>query len=131
MKRYVRKISIITTIFILLMGIFSPVSILAEESAQNEQSAIDTTIKLDPSYQHDAFDGWGTALVWFANVTGGWPDQIRNQLADALFNESGLNLNIARYNIGGEDSPETEEYMRPGGAVPGYWNRPVEYDPLR
>ncbi|MFJ6433388.1 RICIN domain-containing protein [Streptomyces sp. NPDC091416] len=82
------------------------------------------TVRLDPSYQHPAFEGWGTALAWFANVTGGWPDAQRNALADALYGADGLGFTIARYNIGGGDSPETTPYMRPGAAVPGYWNRP-------
>lgn len=86
-------------------------------------------IQLDPSYQQAPFEGWGTALVWFANITGGWPDAKKNKLADDLYSEQGLNFNIARYNIGGEDAPETEPYMRKGGAVPGYWNRPAEVTP--
>ncbi|MCK0472228.1 glycoside hydrolase [Halalkalibacter sp. APA_J-10(15)] len=90
---------------------------------------VDQSIQLDPSYQHEPFDGWGTALVWFANVIGGWPDEAKEELADLLFAEEGLHLNIGRYNIGGGDSPETEPYMRLGGAVPGYWNRPAEFGP--
>ncbi|MFZ3468769.1 RICIN domain-containing protein [Streptomyces sp. 4.24] len=82
------------------------------------------TVRLDPSYQHPAFQGWGTALAWFANVTGGWPDARRDALADALYGADGLGFTIARYNIGGGDSPETTPYMRAGAAVPGYWNRP-------
>ncbi|MEV6423548.1 RICIN domain-containing protein [Streptomyces sp. NPDC051662] len=82
------------------------------------------TVRLNPSYQHPSFEGWGTSLAWFANVTGGWPDAQRNALADALYGADGLGLTIARYNIGGGDSPETTPYMRPGAAVPGYWNRP-------
>ncbi|CAM5431956.1 hypothetical protein GCM10010329_53130 [Streptomyces spiroverticillatus] len=82
------------------------------------------TIRLDPSYQQAPFQGWGTALAWFANVTGGWPDAQRQRLADALYGADGLGFTIARYNIGGGDSPETAPYMRPGGAVPGHWNRP-------
>ncbi|MFI5640110.1 glycoside hydrolase [Streptomyces goshikiensis] len=81
-------------------------------------------IRLDPGYQQAPFEGWGTALAWFACVTGGWPDAQRNRLADALYGSEGLGFTIARYNIGGGDSPETEPYMRPGAAVPGHWNRP-------
>ncbi|MFB7587096.1 RICIN domain-containing protein [Streptomyces sp. NPDC056169] len=93
-------------------------------AAAAESPAAALTVRLDPSYQHPAFQGWGTALAWFANVTGGWPDAQRNALADALYGADGLGFTIARYNIGGGDSPETTPYMRPGGAVPGYWNRP-------
>lgn len=102
------------------------------KTASAEGTTSDTvaeTIQLDPSYQNQPFQGWGTALVWFANITGGWPDEVKNKLADDLFGEKGLNFNIARYNIGGGDSPETVPYMRKGGAVPGYWNRPAEFGP--
>lgn len=124
---YGRKFFIYSLIVVLLMGIISPAlsqTVSAEETKTEGNTNLET-IKLDPSYQHEPFDGWGTALVWFANVTGGWPDELRDQLADDLFGEEGLNFNIARYNIGGGDSPETEPYMRKGGAVPGYWNRPA------
>ncbi|WP_328697722.1 glycoside hydrolase [Streptomyces sp. NBC_00342] len=89
-----------------------------------EPSAAALTIRLDPSYQQPSFQGWGTALAWFAHVTGGWPDARRNRLADDLYGADGLGFTIARYNIGGGDSPETTPYMRPGADVPGYWNRP-------
>ncbi|MFG2650666.1 glycoside hydrolase [Streptomyces sp. NPDC048436] len=91
--------------------------------------AAHVTVRLDPSYQQQPFQGWGTALGWFANVTGGWPDAARNRLADDLYGADGLGFTIARYNIGGGDSPETPPYMRAGAAVPGYWNRPAEYGP--
>ncbi len=81
-------------------------------------------VRLDPGYQQAPFEGWGTALSWFANVTGGWPDAQRNRLADALYGAEGLGLTIARYNIGGGDGPQTAPYMRAGAAVPGHWSRP-------
>ncbi|MHA4813033.1 glycoside hydrolase [Streptomyces aculeolatus] len=96
----------------------------APADAAAPAAATALTVRPDPSYQQPAFEGWGTALAWFANVTGGWPDAQRNALADALYGADGLGFTIARYNIGGGDSPETDPYMRPGAAVPGYWNRP-------
>ncbi|MFF6883626.1 RICIN domain-containing protein [Streptomyces sp. NPDC012421] len=98
-------------------------------SAAAEEAGQAVTVRLDPSYQQQPFEGWGTALAWFANVTGGWPDAQRNALADALYGADGLGFTIARYNIGGGDSPETAPYMRPGGAVPGWWNRPGPESP--
>lgn len=129
MKGKKKKCFIHILIILLVFNILTP-AIAGANSESLVNNAVDIQqIKLDPSYQHDPFDGWGTALVWFANVTGGWPDEIREPLADALFGEDGLNFNIGRYNIGGGDSPETEPYMRLGGAVPGYWNRPAEFGP--
>ncbi|RKE05139.1 RICIN domain-containing protein [Streptomyces sp. TLI_171] len=92
-------------------------------------AAVRVTVRLDPSYQQQPFQGWGTALAWFANATGNWPDAKRTELADALYGADGLGFTVARYNIGGGDSPETAPYMRPGAAVPGYWNRPAAYGP--
>lgn len=81
-------------------------------------------VRPDPSYQGQEFEGWGTSLVWFANATGGYPDEIRNKLADMVFGPEGLNLNIARYNIGGGNAPDVPDYLRAGGAVEGWWQAP-------
>ncbi len=101
----------------------------ASPASAAETAAASLTVRLDPSYQHPSFQGWGTALAWFAHVTGGWPDAQRDALADALYGADGLGFTIARYNIGGGDSPETTPYMRAGGAVPGWWNRPGPESP--
>ncbi|MEU8234293.1 glycoside hydrolase [Actinoplanes sp. NPDC048967] len=83
------------------------------------------TVRPDPSYQGQAFEGWGTSLVWFANATGDYPAEVREKLADLVFGEQGLNLNIARYNIGGGNAPDVPDYLRPGGAVEGWWRAPA------
>lgn len=92
-------------------------------------AAAGVTIRIDPSYQQQPFQGWGTSLVWFANVTGGYPDEVRDKLVDLLFGEDGLRLNIARYNIGGGNAPTVDDYLRRGGAVPGFWKAPRAYGP--
>ncbi|MDR2453828.1 MAG: RICIN domain-containing protein [Bifidobacteriaceae bacterium] len=79
------------------------------------------TITPNPWYASEPFDGWGTSLVWFANAIGAYPDELRQQLYDLVFSEAGLDLNVARYNIGGGNSSDTPSYLRLGGAVPGYW----------
>ncbi|POX57296.1 ricin-type beta-trefoil lectin domain protein [Streptomyces sp. Ru71] len=83
------------------------------------------TVRLDPSYQQQPFEGWGTSLAWFANVTGGYPQEIREKLAALLFDDDGLGLNIARYNIGGGNAPDVKDYLRAGGAVQGWWKAPA------
>ena len=80
------------------------------------------TITPNPAYQNEAFEGWGTSLVWFANATGGYPEAVRQDLYDKVFGEDGLNLNIARYNIGGGNASDVPPYLRAGGAVDGWWN---------
>ncbi|WP_258724924.1 RICIN domain-containing protein [Cellulomonas sp. NS3] len=82
------------------------------------------TVRPDPTYQGAPFEGWGTSLVWFANATGDYPDEVRDALADLVFGDEGLNLNIARYNIGGGNAPDVPDYLRPGGAVEGWWAAP-------
>lgn len=47
------------------------------------------------------FCGWGTSLAWWANVD--YPTNIRDELIRLIFSESGLGLNIARYNLGGSN----------------------------
>ncbi|PSM42700.1 ricin-type beta-trefoil lectin domain protein [Streptomyces dioscori] len=83
------------------------------------------TVRPDPSYEQQKFEGWGTSLVWFANVTGSYPKEIREKLAKLLFGDDGLALNIARYNIGGGNAPDVKDYLRAGGAVEGWWQAPA------
>ncbi len=85
------------------------------------------TIGLHPAIDRPStrFEGWGTALAWFANVTGGWPDAERTRLADLFYGRDGLGWTIARYNIGGGDAPTTPKYLRTGAAVPGFWRQPA------
>ncbi|WP_328468082.1 RICIN domain-containing protein [Actinoplanes sp. NBC_00393] len=87
------------------------------------------TVTIDPSYQQPEFQGWGTSLVWMAEATGDYPDEIRKRLVDLVFGADGLNLNIARFNIGGGNAPTVRPYLRPGGAVPGFWKAPEPYGP--
>ncbi|WP_442819049.1 glycoside hydrolase [Streptomyces sp. NBC_01235] len=83
------------------------------------------TVRVDPSYQQQEFEGWGTSLVWFANATGGYPDPIRRRLVDMLFGEEGLGLTIARYNIGGGNAPDVrKDYMKTGATMEGFWKAP-------
>ncbi|MFH9729106.1 RICIN domain-containing protein [Streptomyces sp. NPDC017260] len=88
-------------------------------------AAASVTVRPDPSYQQERFEGWGTSLVWFANATGDYPPEIREKLARLLFGDDGLGLNIARYNIGGGNAPDVEDYLRAGGAVEGWWQAPA------
>lgn len=85
-------------------------------------AAPDAVLAPNPAYAGGAFKGWGTSLVWMANATGGYPASLRNELIDKVFGDQGLDLNIARYNIGGGNATDVPSYLRPGGAVPGWWN---------
>nr|WP_307327236.1 glycoside hydrolase [Microbacterium sp. SORGH_AS_1204] len=96
----------------------------AAVTASDETQAATTPVRVtpNPATASAPFEGWGTSLVWFANATGNYPADVRQKLFDAVFGEDGLNLNIARYNIGGGNATDVPSYLRPGGAVPGFWN---------
>src|SRR5690625_1795768 len=79
------------------------------------------TVTPNPWYAGAPFEGWGTSLVWMANATGAYPDELREELYQAVFGDDGLRLNIARYNVGGGHASNITDYLRPGGAVEGYW----------
>ncbi|MEU4521454.1 RICIN domain-containing protein [Amycolatopsis sp. NPDC024027] len=89
------------------------------------EAATGVTVKPDPTYRQQPFDGWGASLAWMAEATGGYPDAVRNKLADLVFGPDGLNLNIARFNVGGGNAPDVPSYLRPGAAVPGWWKAPA------
>ncbi|GAA2674533.1 glycoside hydrolase [Actinoplanes palleronii] len=100
-----------------------------QAAAAAPETAVSTTVIPDPSYQGAAWQGWGTSLAWMAEATGDYPDPIRQRLADLVFGADGLNLNIARFNIGGGNAPTVRDYLRPGGAVPGFWKADRQYTP--
>ncbi|MDK1344549.1 glycoside hydrolase [Streptomyces sp. 378] len=94
-------------------------------AAAADPPASAVTVRIDPSYRQQEFEGWGTSLVWFANITGRYPEPIRQKLADMLFGEDGLRLNIARYNIGGGNAPDVrKDYMKTGATMDGFWKAP-------
>lgn len=84
------------------------------------------TVALRPDIAHPTtrFEGWGTALAWFANVTGQWPDAQKEHLADLLYGRHGLGWTIARYNIGGGNPAGIKPYLRPGAEIRGFWRLP-------
>ncbi|KOG33492.1 glycoside hydrolase [Streptomyces resistomycificus] len=99
--------------------------VTAPDAAADTPPLSTVTVRVDPSYQQQEFEGWGTSLVWFANATGGYPEPIRRQLVDMLFGEDGLALNIARYNIGGGNAPDVrKDYMKAGATMDGFWKAP-------
>lgn len=67
------------------------------------------------------FQGWGTSLCWYGNRIGG-SEQASTQAAQLLHNaDTGLGLNILRYNIGGGDDPTHSHIQRSDSNMPGYW----------
>ncbi|MPY57475.1 glycoside hydrolase [Streptomyces spongiae] len=111
-----------------LTALATGAALVSAPSSTAQVTAADTasvTVQPDPSYKQEKFEGWGTSLVWFANATGDYPKPIREKLAKLLFDDDGLALNIARYNIGGGNAPDVKDYLRAGGAVEGWWKAPA------
>ncbi|MET9764827.1 glycoside hydrolase [Streptomyces sp. NPDC006372] len=114
------RASAITVPLVLGAGL---VAVPPAAAAEPPGSAV--TVRIDPSYRQQEFEGWGTSLVWFANITGRYPEPIRQKLADMLFGDDGLRLNIARYNIGGGNAPDVrKDYMKVGATMEGFWKAP-------
>ncbi|PQO98296.1 glycosyl hydrolase [Massilia phosphatilytica] len=97
----------------------------------NGDKPVQVPVVVNVDWRHPAppFEGWGTALAWFAHVTGKFAEPHRTRLADLLYGRDGLALNIARYNIGGGNAPGTPSYLRPGGDIPGFWRKPLGWNP--
>lgn len=98
---------------------------VAQTPAAPAPATVDVTLHVATDRPGTTFEGWGTALAWFANVTGGYPDATREWLADLFYGPGGLGWTIARYNIGGGNAADTPRYLRTGAAVPGFWRQPA------
>lgn len=75
---------------------------------------------------HNTFQGWGSSLCWWANRIG-YSDSLTRQAAELFYGESGLALNIMRYNIGGGDDPAHDHIRRTDSAIPGW----TKWDPVK
>ena len=83
------------------------------------------TYTVDLAKKFQEFDGWGLSLSWWATEIGDWTrigssgKEKREEIMEAIYGKSGLNLNIARYNIGGGDNP-SHEHMTDDRNTPGW-----------
>ena len=73
-----------------------------------------------------AFDGWGISLCWWANIE--YPDSVKENLIELLFGKSGLQLNVARYNLGGGSDPNIKQNFRLGANMPCIMNKNEDFD---
>jgi O-glycosyl hydrolase len=74
------------------------------------------TARVDPGIVLvDEFQGFGTSLAWWADVVGGWDEPERSELLDLLFDDSGIALEVVRYNVGasepGVDYPVVDPHL--------------------
>lgn len=98
------------------------------------RAGADLTISVSPyassQINNGVFEGWGTSLCWWANRIG-YSDTLSEKAAELFFGDSGLRMNIARYNIGGGDNPSHNHITRTDSNMPGYTvynNGNVTYD---
>jgi O-glycosyl hydrolase len=116
-----RRIRATTTIALATIGLAAPLPL----AAQAPEQPVEVVLRPATDRPGTRFEGWGTALAWFAHVTGGWPESERKQLADLFYRPDGLGWTIARYNIGGGNAADTPPYLRPGADIPGFWRKPA------
>lgn len=123
------KINRITAVITSCIMTFTSLHFAVRQEAQAAE-----TIVISPynayKINDGKFEGWGTSLCWWANRVG-YSDSLSNQTAEAFFGDSGLKMNIARYNIGGGDDPSHTHITRTDSDIPGYTkynNGQVTYD---
>ncbi|MDN6655888.1 MAG: carbohydrate-binding protein, partial [Bifidobacterium crudilactis] len=137
-----KTLSASTTCVVLCLG----VTVLPAATTMAAETRATATVTPNPWYANGPFKGWGTSLAWFANATGSYGEagsisrssgdaqtdekaleygkELRSDFYESIFGSDGLNLNMARYNIGGGNASDVAygyPFMRQGAAVPGTW----------
>lgn len=127
MKIFKRVVSLVTAVG--LCGTFAGYMGTGEKVTEAA-----TVVSLSPNNKYDinngVFEGWGTSLCWWANRVG-YSDELASKTAELFFGDSGLRMNIARFNIGGGDDPSHNHITRTDSNMPGYSklvNGKVVYD---
>lgn len=104
--------------------IYLPGEEVPEDNAPKSNEVKVDTIVIDPMNigrtNDGIFEGWGTSLCWYGNRIGG-SEKASEEAAELLYNsETGLGLNIIRYNVGGGDDPTHNHIQRSDSNMPGY-----------
>lgn len=104
-----------------LMGLAVLMVTGASALAQDDNGAAPAReVRIDFSKRQAPFQGWGTSLCWWAHGVGGWNDATVDEVVRLITDpDSGLGMNIFRYNIGGGDDP-THSHFRRWADVPGF-----------
>lgn len=105
---------------------------LIQGSAPQATAAEENALEINADNRYAAnggvFEGWGTSLCWFGNRIGG-SEKTSEQAAQLFCNEeTGLGLDIIRFNIGGGDNPTHDHITRTDSKMPGYWGEYNEAD---
>lgn len=113
----------------LFWGGWSPGAVECAETSRFAEAqtlpagVVPVKISLEPTplspFNEGVFEGWGTSLCWFANRIG-YDSRLTREAGRLFFNaESGLGINIARFNVGGGDDPSHEHIRRSDSNMPG------------
>jgi len=59
-------------------------------------------LQINPAQTHQTMEGFGASGAWWAQLVGGWPDELRQEILRLLYHkENGLGMDIYRCNLGG------------------------------
>ncbi len=114
MKKRNRRILSVCAAFTVLAAQSGALSVPATAA-----SVISITPFSGSPINNGVFEGWGTSLCWWANRVG-YSDSLAEQTAELFFGDTGLRMNIARFNIGGGDDPTHDHITRTDSNMPGY-----------
>jgi len=80
----------------------------------------EVVVTIDVRTPGPRFEGWGTSLAWWAERIGDWPDDKLDPMLKLITDpDTGLGMNVFRFNIGGGDKAG-HHHMRRGAQIPGY-----------
>lgn len=118
MKKSLKLLTLFFGTFFILESTFAK-----PQQNQKTQEKNLTVINIFPSQTYPInngiWEGWGTSFCWWANRLG-YSDELATQCAKLFYSKDGLDLNIARFNIGGGDNPKHNHITRTDSIMPGY-----------
>ena len=101
-----KKIKFLSAI-LLLAAVIGAAAGCAQTSGLNP-NGLENCLAVDTSVQYQTMTGWGASSAWWSQTVP-TDSAAQQQLASALYSESGLGLTIYRYNIGGGSAELGEE----------------------
>ncbi len=126
MAKTLKKIGkVLLIILIVIAVICAGVLVYCEAIATNTS----LTVKVDTEEKLREFYGWGTSNCWWADDID--DEQTRNEIADLLFSEDGLNLDTFRYCLYGgydEDNNRVNNEWRLGESFYYYNEESGEFE---
>ncbi len=87
MHRLYRKpfIAVLALLLATMASFSSQLASPAVTRAASSDAPTAYTVSITPSQQYQTIQGWGTSMAWWANIIGGWSNNQRTALANALY----------------------------------------------